>query len=57
MEELFYFRIAGQERFHVLYELLLHFPAGSEIEMEVYGCGLDVVMAKVVFDICKRLAA
>ena len=25
--------------------------------MEVYGCGLDVVMAEVVFDICKRLAA
>ena len=57
MEEFFYFWIVGQERFHVLYELLLHFPANSEIEMEVDGCGLDVVMAEVVFDICKRLAA
>ena len=57
MEELFYFRVARQERFHVLNELLLHFPASSEIEMEVDGCGLDVVMAEVVFDIRKRLAA
>ena len=41
----------------MLNELLLHFPASSEIEMEVDGCGLDVVMAKVVFDVCERLAA
>ena len=57
MEEFFYFRVAGQERFHVLNELPLYLPASSEIEMEIDGCGLDVIMAKVVFDICKRLAA
>ena len=41
----------------MLNELFLHLPASGEIDMEINGCGLDVVMAEVVFDICKRLAA
>jgi hypothetical protein len=39
VEEFFYLRIAGQERFHVLNELPLHFPASGEVEMEE-PCGV-----------------
>lgn len=41
----------------MLDELFLHLSARGEIQMEVDGCGLDVVMAQVISDICEAVAA
>ena len=41
----------------MLDELFLHLSARGEIQMEVDGCGLDVVMAQVISDICEAMAA
>lgn len=38
-------------------ELVLYLPAAVEIQMEVDGCGLDVVMSQAVSDICQGVAA
>ena len=37
-------------------ELVLYVPAAVEIQMEVDGCGLDVVMSQAVSDICQGVA-
>ena len=37
-------------------ELVLYLSAAVEIQMEVDGCGLDVVMAQAVSDICQGVA-
>ena len=38
-------------------ELVLYLPAAVEIQMEIDGCGLDVVMPEAVFDIRDGLPA
>ena len=38
-------------------ELFLYLSAGIEIQLKVDGCGLDVVMAQVVSDVCEAMAA
>lgn len=38
-------------------ELVLYLSAAVEIQMEVDGCGLDVVMSQAVSDICQGVAA
>ena len=37
-------------------ELVLYLSAAAEIQMEIDGCGLDVVMSQAVSDICQGVA-
>ena len=37
-------------------ELVLYLSAAVEVQMEIDGCGLDVVMAQEVSDICQGVA-
>ena len=38
-------------------KLFLYLSAAVQIQMKVDGCGLDVVMAQVVSDVCEAMAA
>ena len=37
-------------------ELVLYLPAVGKIQMEIDGCGLDVIMSQAVSDICQGVA-
>jgi hypothetical protein len=38
-------------------EAPLNVPSAVEIQMQIYGGGLDVVMSQVVLDVCDGIAA
>jgi len=38
-------------------KLFLHLFSAAQIQLQINRCGLDVVMAEAVFDICDGLSA